>query len=147
MLSREVMATMVTWPGLGEADKRGRPRVPTHHPLIFQNHQALLPLTISSSLITRPMPRISSTKYRIHDVSITRTEMGRYRHVRGHIFAAYPLHPLLSIALTSQGLNTLMIRCPTCTTRTSYGAQPFKPLVSRMIDGFVLPSRIKSWTA
>jgi len=36
------------------------------------------------------MPRISSTKYRIHDVSVTRTEVGRYRHVRGHVFAAYP---------------------------------------------------------
>ena len=39
VLSREVMATLVTWPGLGEEDKRGRPRVPTHHPLVFQNQQ------------------------------------------------------------------------------------------------------------
>jgi len=40
VLLREVMATVVTWLGLGEVDKRGRPRVPTHHPLVFQNQQA-----------------------------------------------------------------------------------------------------------
>jgi len=39
VLLREVMATVVSWPGLGEADKRGRPRVPTHHPLLFQIQQ------------------------------------------------------------------------------------------------------------
>jgi len=36
------------------------------------------------------MPRMSATKYRIHDVSVTRTEQGHYHHVRGHVFAQYP---------------------------------------------------------
>jgi len=39
VLARRLMATVVTCPGLGEADKRGRPRATTHHPLVFQNQQ------------------------------------------------------------------------------------------------------------
>jgi len=40
MLSRGLMREVVTCPGLGEVDKRGHPRVPTHHPLVFQNQQS-----------------------------------------------------------------------------------------------------------
>jgi len=37
--SGELMGSSVTCPGWEEADKRGRPRATTHHPLIFQNQQ------------------------------------------------------------------------------------------------------------
>jgi len=36
---RGLMGSLVTCPGWGKTDKRGCPRVPTHHPLVFQNQQ------------------------------------------------------------------------------------------------------------
>jgi len=38
-LSGKLMGSDVMCPGWGEVDKRGHPRVQTHHPLVFQNQQ------------------------------------------------------------------------------------------------------------
>jgi len=38
-LPGKLMGSGVTCPGWEEVDKRGHPRVPTHHPLVFQNQQ------------------------------------------------------------------------------------------------------------
>jgi len=38
------------------------------------------------------MPRISSNKYHLHDVSVTRTVQGGFHHSKANVFTSYP-HP------------------------------------------------------
>jgi len=102
-LSRVLMATKMMCPCWEKADKRRHPRVPTHHPLVFFRTQPSLFQQHYIHLLLTTMPCLCHDKYRIGDISISRSAQGKFPHSRGNVFDPYPKNTTIIDRLDGPG--------------------------------------------
>ena len=100
------MATVVMCPGLGEVDKRGGILGCQFiiHSSSKSNNSSFFLLSPHLSIT---MPRITQNTYRIHEVSVSRTEQGRYPHSCANVIDPYPKNACIIDRLDGDGNSYL----------------------------------------